>query len=152
MKKVPIPESLLSEIIAQAEREYPEECCGVILGDLADPKRWTRVRAFANQQRQRHETDPAAFPKTAREAYWMDPEELLAFQKEIRKTSESIRAIYHSHIDAPAVFSKEDERMACPNGRPSYPETGYLILSVIGGRTEEINLFHWDPQQRKFTV
>lgn len=77
----------------------------------------------------------------------MDPKQLLAVHKEIRATKEEIRVIYHSHIDTEAYFSSEDLRMAAPEGRPSYPGTAYLILSVVAGKTESERWFFWNGRQ-----
>src|SRR5688500_655282 len=109
MKRNSIPNPFLDQIKAQAEREYPKECCGLILGTA---QAYTRLYPCRNLQDEYHEKDPGNFPRNSRNAYFMDPAALLKLQKEMRAGNEEIRIIYHSHIDAPALFSQEDHRMA----------------------------------------
>ena len=145
-----IPEPFLSKIFAQAEREYPEECCGMILGPREKPKELSTLRPCKNVQSQMHASFPEVFPREARTAYFISPAELLKIQKETRLKNEEIRVLYHSHIDAAAYFSEEDERIALPEGEPAYPGVLYLVVSVIKGRAKEASTFRWDPLQKRF--
>ena len=138
-----IPETFLNQILRQAETEYPRECCGVILG-LKSQAGYSRVVAARNLQDEYHEKDPAGFPRTSRIAYFLDPLQLLKLQKEIRSSGECIKVIYHSHIDAPAVFSEEDRNAALADGVPVYPEADYLVLSLFQGKTREAALYRWE--------
>jgi len=147
-----IPETFLKAIFEQAEREYPHECCGMILGDEGKPDTLKRVRPCRNVQDEYHAKDPDNFPRTAKAAYFMEPKELLAIQKEVRQSKEAIRVIYHSHIDAGAYFSEEDTLIALSEGEPAYPGVDYLVVSVIKGKVKDSNLFHWDESSKKFTA
>ena len=149
MKNFPIPSEILKTIFEQAEREYPCECCGMILGSGDNvPK----VRPCRNVQDEYHVRDPENFPRTAGTAYFMDPKELLAIQKETRAARLEIRVIYHSHIDAGAYFSEEDKRIACPEGEPAYPGVEYLVVSVQKGKIAAANLFRWDPAKKDYVI
>jgi proteasome lid subunit RPN8/RPN11 len=145
-----IPQSLLKPIFEQAEREYPRECCGMILGPASNPGVLTRVVPLRNVQDAYHTEDPGNFPRTAETAFFMDPKELLTIQKEARKAGEMIRVIYHSHIDTGAYFSEEDRRMALAEGEPAYPGVAYLVISVIKNKATDWNLFEWDPTRKDF--
>lgn len=151
MKKFFLQEELLTIIKEHACRDYPKECCGLILGPLHE-ERLTRVRTFRNLQDEYHAKDPIAFPRTSQTAYWMDPAALLKLQKEMRSSEEEIKIIYHSHIDAGAHFSEEDQRMALSGGTPVYPDVNYLVLSVREGEVQELSLFQWDPALKVFTL
>ena len=144
-----IPKSFLSQISKQAESEYPNECCGVILGP-EDSNRLTRVKICRNAQDEYHGREPEIFKRTAAAAYFIDPQELLALHKEMRTKKEAIRIIYHSHINASPLFSQEDKKMALSEGLPVYPGVDYLILSVFEGKAQEMMLYHWDPSKGDF--
>ena len=150
MKIKSIPSDLLREIYAHAEKEYPEECCGFILGPRTAAGELDRARACRNAQDEYHTREPRNFPRTARTAFFMDPRDLLAVQKEARARDGEIRVIYHSHIDAAAYFSGEDKRMAAPDGSPAWPGVYYLVISVMKGKATESRLFSWDTGQKDF--
>ena len=150
MKKTGIPDSYLRAIFEQAEREYPNECCGIILGRTETLDKLTRLKPCRNVQDEYHKKDPENFPRTAAHAYFIEPKELLLIQKETRHYGECMRVIYHSHVDAAAYFSAEDERMAVSSGEPVYPGVDYLVVSVMAGKTEDSRLYSWDSAKRKF--
>ena len=80
MKKkqpVPIPDSFLSKILDHAEREYPRECCGMILSRNQNSFQFTRLVFCRNVQDRCHEEEPKRFPETSEKAYWVDPRQLL---------------------------------------------------------------------------
>lgn len=150
MNSSPVPEEFLRNIFAEAEREYPKECCGMILGPRQKKGVLSRLRPCANAQDDYHARDPQNFPRTAETAYFMEPKELLAIQKEARTHEEEIRIIYHSHVDADAYFSEEDARIALAEGGPVYPDVDYLVVSVRKGKAAGCNLFRWDTQRKGF--
>ncbi len=150
MKVSEIPRGFLKMIFEQAEKEYPHECCGMILGSRQKKEDFNRVRPCVNVYDRYHELDPDNFPRTSKTAYFMDPRELLAIQKEMREKDEAIRVIYHSHIDTGAYFSEEDQRVAASEGEPAYPGVEYLVLSVKEGKVRDTCLCHWDTQQKEF--
>src|SRR5437899_1001045 len=87
-------------IAAQAEREFPFECCGFIIGDGSIEE----VRPICNIQDEKHAADPAFFPHDARTAYLMDPKEHLTVLKEIDQRKLQLKVVYHSHPDHDAYF------------------------------------------------
>lgn len=145
-----IPEAWIQQIYQHAENEYPHECCGLLLAHQKDPQTLTRIIPCRNVQDDYHQQDPTAFPRTARQAYCIDPGALLEIQKSMRQTSEIIRVIYHSHIDMDAYFSEEDKRLALCNGEPVYPGADYLVLSVRNAKVVNSHLFIWDPLTKSF--
>lgn len=147
-----IPPRFLKTIFEQAEHDYPHECCGMILGPRGKKEELSRLRPCVNVQDDYHKRDPKNFPRTAEMAYFIEPRELLAIQKETRAAEEEIRVIYHSHVDASAYFSEEDTHIACPDGEPAYPGVDYLVVSVYKRKAQESNLFTWDPSQKKYVT
>lgn len=145
-----IPPPLLQQILRQAEQEYPNESCGLILGPRGKEGQLSRVRPCRNAQDEYHARDPHNFPRSAQTAYFIEPKELLAIQKEARVKDEEIRVIYHSHVDTNAYFSEEDKQIALPEGEPAYPGVDYLVVSVMKGKTADCNLFRWDGVKGAF--
>ncbi len=145
-----IPEEMMRDIREHAEAAYPEECCGVVFAQADAPDELTGIRQCGNAQNEFHELDPKAFPRTARNAYFIDPKDLLAVGRECREREERVRVIYHSHPDAGAYFSEEDQRFAVVDGEPLHPEVVYLVVSVNNGRAGESALFEWNSASKSF--
>jgi proteasome lid subunit RPN8/RPN11 len=138
----------LNAIVALAEREFPHECCGFIIGDAAVEE----VRPITNIQNRKHAEDPAAFPRDARTAFLMEPKEHLAVLNEVDRRKLELRAVYHSHPDHDAYFSATDRAQACSfdPDEPDYPDTAYIVMSVRGGKFVRAAAFAWDPAQKEF--
>ena len=147
MKQVVIAQRVFEAIAAQAQREFPFECCGFIIGDASD-----EVRPIRNIQNEKHAADPAAFQRDARTAYLMDPKEQLAVLQEIDRRKLQLKAVYHSHPDHEAYFSATDRAQACSFDptEPDYPETAYIVISVRGGKFVGAAAFVWDPERKDF--
>ena len=65
---------LYEEMTQHALEAFPEECCGFILYDPeADREIVRRIRNVATD---RHQKDPANFPRDGRDGYIMDEKEL----------------------------------------------------------------------------
>ena len=115
----------MDQIIAQAEREFPYECCGFIIGNDSQSAPIEEVRAITNIQNEQHAKDPSGFPRDARTAFLMDPKEHLKVMREIDDRKLALKIVYHSHPDHEAYFSPTDRRQACSfdPDYPDYPET-----------------------------
>jgi proteasome lid subunit RPN8/RPN11 len=148
MNSVIIRKATFDQIVAQAEREFPFECCGFIIADDAIEE----VRPITNIQNRKHAEDPAAFARDARTAFLMEPREHLAVLKEIDNRRLRLRAVYHSHPDHDAYFSSTDRAQACSfdPGEPDYPETVYIVISVRAARFARAAAFRWDPASKDF--
>src|SRR3989338_3325981 len=147
---VEVPCGLMREIVAYAEQDYPRESCGFIVGPASSGFLLSRVICCRNAQDVFHKKDPENFTRTSREAYFIDPAELFRIHKELREEAEAIRIIYHSHIDGNAAFSKEDIRLAAPDGEPLFPGVGYLIIPVNRKKGDKAKLFFWKDDQKGF--
>ena len=134
-----------TRVRAQAEAEYPGECCGVVM-DRAGERLFLPCR---NIQDELHAKDPERHPRDSRTAYYIDPKDLIAMG---RREAEGFRVltIYHSHIDAGAYFSPTDKHNALVNGEPAYPDAAYVVVSVREHSVVEAGAFRWDAAQRDF--
>jgi proteasome lid subunit RPN8/RPN11 len=137
-----------AEIHAQAEAEYPAECCGVVLtrGDASAERLLLPCR---NIQDELHAKDPARHPRDARTAYFIDPKDLLTIGRR-EAQGYAVHIIYHSHVDAGPYFSATDKRNALINGEPAYPAALYVVLSVVAGKVVDVGAFAWDAEARDF--
>ncbi len=150
MTNATITRASLDAMVAQAEREFPDECCGFIIGDGAAEE----VRPITNIQNQQHSENPAAFTRDARTAFLMDPKEHLAVLNEIDRRKLKLMVVYHSHPDHDAYFSATDRAQACSfdPAEPDYPDTIHIVMSVRGGKFVRAAAFGWDFPAKDFTT
>ncbi|MEO1634537.1 MAG: M67 family metallopeptidase [Cyanobacteria bacterium J06631_9] len=137
----------LSDMSAHAERVYPEECCGLILGQLrskVDPvqKQLVRLELLTNDWtedvlEQTLEEDTL----TKRRRYWIDPKEMLRVQREARDEGLNIIGVYHSHPDHVAVPSDCDRTLA-------WPDYAYVIVSVCNGKAVDVQNWALDSDHQ----
>jgi len=126
----------LASIERQAVQEYPRECCGVILQRAGE----RRLLPCRNDQDALHARDPQRHPRDARTAYHIaDADRLQMVRLEDEGFTPAV--IYHSHIDAGAYFSPTE---------PMYPETTYVVVSVVESRVAAVGAFRWSPDARDF--
>lgn len=142
---------ILDQIIAHAEKNYPDESCGILIGEKRQPS-VTEFIPCQNSYDEMHRRDPQTYPRTARTAYLIDPREQQKIFSETEKNGLEIKAIVHSHTDHDAYFSEEDKTVAAPWGEPMYPGLSYLVLSVWNGKFKEANEYYWDDTQREFVL
>ena len=129
----------LSEISDHAERVYPEECCGLLLGELEGAtarKQLIEVVALENTWSAGEEE---ALTKTRR--YTIDPRDMLRSQKYAREKALQIIGIYHSHPDHPAIPSECDRAQA-------WSDYAYVIVSVCEGNAVDTQNWALDSEQQ----
>lgn len=144
----------LEAIATHAAQTYPEECCGLLLGqihrDRPDVK--TLVEVWATENVWNAEIaaslDASLTQASTKETYyWIDPKEMLAAQKYGRSLKSStsdgrgldIIGIYHSHPDHPAIPSQFDRTYA-------WSQYSYIIVSVQQGKAVDIRSWSLDEQ------
>lgn len=143
-----ITRSSFDQMAAQAEREFPDECCGFLIGGAAGEE----VRPARNIQNEKHAEDPTRFTRDARTAFLMDPRDHLAVLKEIDQRKLGLKAVYHSHPDHDAYFSPTDRAQACSfdPSEPDYPDTMHIVMSVRTGKFVRAAAFVWDAERKDF--
>ena len=137
---VALPRALLHEVFQHARECYPEEACGLLLGPpSAEPETIERCTNVQTRRKLRGESD-----LDAQHGYWIDESELLRAIKRSEREGNEIRAIYHSHIDTGAYFSRADlEGALGPLGQPSYPLAIQLVISVHEDGVRDAAAFVW---------
>jgi proteasome lid subunit RPN8/RPN11 len=108
-----LPAVIRDAIVAQARAEYPNESCGLIVGDAP---------AAAGGRALRYEStrNKAASPYR----YEIEPIDLLRLTIDTDDADEVFWGIVHSHTHTPAVPSPTDIGLAF------YPDALYLLVSL----------------------
>jgi proteasome lid subunit RPN8/RPN11 len=120
-----LPQPLYDQLRAHGEETYPHECCGILLGRASDSGIEVAQLLRAGNTR----TD------SAHNRYNIAPQELIAAQREARKSGLDIVGFYHSHPDHPAQWSSTDFAEAHWFG------CAYVITAVEKGRAQITNSF-----------
>lgn len=128
-----VSDSVLAMVIGHAVEAYPRECCGMILASGL-------VRRCENAIDRLNAADSATFPRNSSNGYALNLGDL-RYLVDSFNSEDPVRIIYHSHPNADAGFSREDRRMAMPDGMPLYPELAHLIVSVANGEARDTLLF-----------
>ena len=110
---VSLPAGIREAIVAHARAEYPNEACGLIVGDGPSADGGTAIRFEATRNK-------AASPYR----YEIHPEDLLRLTIETDDADEVIWAIVHSHTHTPAAPSPTDVGLAF------YPDALYVLVSL----------------------
>ncbi|MGH9431396.1 MAG: M67 family metallopeptidase, partial [Terriglobia bacterium] len=110
----------LGQMLRHAGRDYPSECCGVMLGSSnGESKMVTEIIEMRNLRRDPSEAQellPLDSPEeeTDRNRFLIDPKEQLRVEKSARARSLDVIGYYHSHPDHPARPSSYDHDHAWP--------------------------------------
>jgi proteasome lid subunit RPN8/RPN11 len=107
-----------SAMLAHAEKAYPNECCGAMLGRIDDPEVKSVRRAISLDN---------AYAGSQKTRYEIRPEDLLEADRAARRDGLDLIGIYHSHPDCEAYFSETDLKNSCP-------WYSFVVVSIRGGK------------------
>lgn len=121
---IEIEQAAWQGMVLHAERVYPNECCGALLGHAREDRRVvteavTLDNAWAGEQGDRYE---------------IRPEDLLKADGMAREKGLELVGIFHSHPDCDAYFSDTDLKNSCP-------WYSFVVLSVQKGEYHHANSF-----------
>lgn len=132
--QVRLPQALRQRIREAAERAYPDEGCGLLVGrhtgaallitDVADS-----ANVAEPPRRDRFEVDPAV---------------RFALMRRLRGSDLAIVGHWHSHPDGPAAPSARDQAMVFE------PELLWVIVAVHVGRPTEMAAFVYEEASSGF--
>lgn len=129
-----IDERAIEQITAHAERDYPYECGGMLIGTF-EVGRKTVVETFplenAREEEARHNR------------VLILPRDVLRAERYARGKKLDVVGYYHSHPDDKAVPSQYDLDHALP-------VWSYAIVSVIKGKTVDIRSWEMENDRSKF--
>lgn len=111
------------KILAHAEKELPDEACGLIAGIIeGEDKIIKKVYLLTNIDH-------------SNEHFSLDPKEQLAAVKDMRAEGLAPLGNWHSHPESPSRPSEEDKRLAYDS------KASYMILSLMDRENPVLNSF-----------
>jgi proteasome lid subunit RPN8/RPN11 len=131
---ITIAEKQLTEIREHGIRDYPYECCGLLLGRFrADGKFVTETYPISNAREE----------SAKRNRFLITPEELMKGERYARQHDLEVVGFYHSHPDSPAVPSQYDLEHA-------WPTYSYIIISTTADRAHDLFSWEQEPDRSRF--
>src|SRR5436853_75140 len=120
---------------AHGERDYPFECCGLMIGRFEDGlKKVVETYPISNAREE----------EAKRNRFLIRPEELMRGEKYARAKSLDVVGFYHSHPDEPAVPSKYDLDHA-------WPTYSYIVVSVEKGQAVDLRSWEMESDRSRFS-
>jgi [CysO sulfur-carrier protein]-S-L-cysteine hydrolase len=110
---VDIPASMVQALIDHARKEYPNEACGLIIGD-GDPAAGGSALRF----------EPTRNKAASPYRYEIHPDDLLRLTVAVDDAEQVFWGIVHSHTHTPARPSPTDIGLAL------YPDALYILVSL----------------------
>ncbi len=142
-------QQIIEAIRQHGARDYPNECCGILLGEADGDKKTVSEAVPLRNLR----TDPEAAQKllpldspekeTERNRFLIDPREQMRVEKEARAKGVDVVGYYHSHPDHPARPSNYDRDHA-------WPWYSYVILSVAKGQPADMTSWVLAENRERF--
>ena len=124
----------LAEMRAHGERDYPFECCGLILGRFEDGRK---------QVLETYPISNAREEEAKRNRFLIRPEELMRGEKYAREKALDVIGFYHSHPDDRAVPSQYDLEHA-------WPTYSYIVMAVEQGRAADLRSWEMESDRSRF--
>jgi proteasome lid subunit RPN8/RPN11 len=123
-----------NEIRQHGERDYPHECCGLLIGRFGDvQKEVIETYAISNAREE----------EAKRNRFLIRPEELLRGERYARERKLDVVGFYHSHPDDKGIPSQYDLDHA-------WPTYSYIIVSVREGHARELYSWQMEPDRSRF--
>src|SRR6185436_17653463 len=122
-----------NEIAQHGERDYPFECCGLLLGSFAEEKVVTEIYPISNAREE----------AAKRRRFLIRPEELMRGERYASARGMEVLGFYHSHPDHPAKPSQYDLEHA-------WPVYSYIVVSVAAGSAGELRCWEMKPDRSQF--
>jgi proteasome lid subunit RPN8/RPN11 len=114
-----LPQSFFDEMVAHAQEDAPNECCGIIAGEDGRAVKLFRAKnAEASPYR-----------------YNVEPKDLFRVYRECEENGWDFLAIYHSHTASEAYPSATDVRLAF------WSEAYYILISLQDAGNPTVRAF-----------
>jgi proteasome lid subunit RPN8/RPN11 len=125
----------VKEIREHAVRDYPYECCGLLLGSFGPDGRKAVVEVYPISN--------AREEQAKRNRFLITPEEVLRGERYAAKKKVEIVGFYHSHPNSPAVPSQYDLEHA-------WPTYSYIIVSSSKGESGTLRSWEQRSDRSRF--
>ncbi|HEV2763675.1 MAG TPA: M67 family metallopeptidase [Pyrinomonadaceae bacterium] len=132
---ISLAEEQAAAIRAHGERDYPYECCGLLVGRFAGDGRKEVAETYPISNAREEEAK--------RTRFLIRPEELMRGERHARSRGLDVVGFYHSHPDVAAVPSGYDLEHA-------WPTYSYVVVSVRAGRAAELRSWEMEPDRSRF--
>ncbi len=132
---IELTEQHLSEIRSHGERDYPFECCGLMLGRFESDGRKVVVETYAISNARKEEAK--------RNRFLIRPEELLGGEKYAREKDLDVVGFYHSHPDDRAVPSQYDLEHA-------WPTYSYVVVAIEQTGAGDLRSWEMETNRSRF--
>ena len=123
------------EIAGHGQRDYPYECCGLLLGRLDSNGLKVTCETYGISNAREEDAKRTRFLIT--------PDELLRGERYAAQKELEVIGFYHSHPDHPAAPSQYDRDHA-------WPTLSYVILAVQNGQAKELTSWTLRPDRQAF--
>ncbi len=132
---ITLSEDHLAEIRRHGERDYPFECCGLLIGRFENDSRKVVAETYPISNAREEEAK--------RNRFLIRPEELMRGEKYAREKHLDVVGFYHSHPDDCPVPSKYDLEHA-------WPTYSYVVVAVEKGRAADLRSWEMEPDRSRF--
>ena len=130
---------LLEDIKRHAEREYPRECCGLLIGRIEDGGRTRAVLETYPVANAWEESD------TLHRRMLISPLDYMRAERRFGQEGLGVVGNYHSHPDHPAVPSEFDLKNLAP-----WPTMSYVVVAVVRGRATALRSWELEADRSRF--
>ena len=111
---------LVDEIVAHAQEDLPNECCGIV-----STRDGSAVQVY-------RATNAVASPLR----FEIDPRDLIRIHSDVERAGLEMGSMYHSHVKSPAYPSQTDVNFA-----QNWPGVIWLIVSVADRDAPDVRGF-----------
>ncbi len=137
MLKISQPQ--LKYLEQQGEQQYPNECCGLLIGRVEDDAR-TRVVVEVFPVLNAWEDDREHYHRML-----ITPQDYLKAELQFNSDGIGVIGNYHSHPDYVAIPSDFDLEFLAP-----WPTMSYIVMSVWNGSTTDVRSWELAPDRSQF--
>src|SRR6266576_5901397 len=131
---IAVNDEQLAQMRAHGERDYPYECCGLMLGRFEGGlKKVVEVYAISNAREE----------EAKRNRFLIRPDELMRGEKHAREQALDVVGFYHSHPDDQPVPSQYDLEHA-------WPTYSYIVVAVTKGSSDGLCSWEMEPDRSLF--
>jgi proteasome lid subunit RPN8/RPN11 len=131
---IALEEQHKDEMRAHGERDYPFECCGLMLGRFVDGRK---------EVLETYPISNAREEEAKRNRFLIRAEELMRGEKYAREKALDVVGFYHSHPDDVAVPSQYDLEHA-------WPTYSYIVIAVEQGRAADLRSWEMESDRSRF--
>ena len=133
-RMITVDEQHLTEMRRHGERDYPFECCGLMLG---------RFEISSKSVVETYPISNAREEEAKRNRFLIRPDELMRGEKYARAKGLDVVGFYHSHPDDRAVPSQYDLDHA-------WPTYSYIVVAVTKGRATDLRSWEMGSDRSRF--